>query len=104
MTPHEVLVAARELIADERNWIKGEYSRRVEGRLCYCAYGAVRTVSDAADYKVFDRAWNALESTVPDKHELSPIHFNDDLDTTHADILAMFDRAIEATAPTERVA
>jgi hypothetical protein len=99
MTPHEALVAARALIADERNWIKGDYDREVDGRTCYCADGALLAASWRPDltYGVYDLARRTLALHARGGEGI--IYFNDHPMTTHADVLAMFDRAIEATAP-----
>ena len=106
MTPHEALKAARALIADERNWIKGEYDREVEGRTCYCADGALMFATDGVgvplegegNWFAYEGARRALAAHAP-RTAHGVINFNDAPDTTHADVLAMFDKAIEATAP-----
>jgi len=101
-TAHEALVAARELIADERNWIKEDYNRVVDGRQCYCADGALLAArraplleEDFLDLP-YSLARRALSSASPIG---TIIDYNDAPETTHADVLAMFDRAIAATAP-----
>ena len=104
MSAHEVLIAARALIADERDWTKGQFLEVIGGRRCLCSAGALRVVlsetgdpadlSDAA-YREYDDLAAHLSRAVG----RSIITFNDLDTTTHADILAAFDRAIEATKP-----
>lgn len=98
MTTKEILIAARAKIEREENWTRGAYARdwaggvrlpQSEAAVCFCALGAVRSVQ--CHYEEGDRAIFAL------RHEISgtPVSdFNDNPATTHADILALFDRAI----------
>lgn len=99
-TPRDILVKARELIADPAHWTKGEFGRDahgngivpwLEGRkpVCYCSLGAILTVGDSGD-----EAARVLEKHMRD----SITRFNDDPKTTHADVLAAFDRAIADAA------
>jgi hypothetical protein len=94
----DVLVAARAEV--EAGWCKGW---TVDHRGNVCAFGAVETalgVSKARRRNVeiimgnpSDALWTALPAgyaTVP--------RFNDDPHTTKADVLALFDRAINAEA------
>jgi hypothetical protein len=92
------LTKARELISDPARWTQGEYARDAKGAevkpgskyaTCWCALGAVRKVTrrDSAAHGVL---------TALQKHCEGPTVtlFNDGHD--HADVLAMFDRAIES--------
>ena len=96
MGVRENLVAARALIDTPEKWGKGD------GRKCMCAVDACFAVYDA-------QAAYALDNATPagfggGKAKLRPAaDFNDHPDTTHADILALFDRAI-AACTTEQVA
>jgi hypothetical protein len=80
-----VLRGARELLA--AGWCKGAMQSGDEySGYKYCARGAIAAVNGRA----FPFAY--VESFVPKDRSLPD--YNDDPKTTHADILALFDRAI----------
>jgi hypothetical protein len=88
------LLDARARIAN--GWCKGVFLTRFSGgvHVSYCALGAIGYTSGCSR-NTKEEAWltTALPvgaSSVPD--------YNDSLKTTHADILALFDRAIELAA------
>jgi hypothetical protein len=81
------LRAARAAIAAPGLWCKNAYK---DGGRC-CAIGALEVLGEAA----FKRARQALRHALPEGF-LSVVAYNDHPTTTHADILALFDRAIEA--------
>jgi hypothetical protein len=94
------LIAARDLIDTPEKWTKG-----IDQKGCaMCALWAVSTVTnpDASSWSPrWDAAAKALAAAVPSGVDRSLGHpvvaFNDADDTTHADIMALYDRAI-ATA------
>jgi hypothetical protein len=113
---HDILIRARELIADPANWIQGHYS---DGEIadpetkCFCIIGAVdraviekrgfelfRDISDSAviDHIESDpdtsAAIKVLQEQLPKTGMVSD--FNDSPETTHADVLALLDKAIAA--------
>ena len=85
----------RELLADPKAWTKGAAARNDRGHkvdwndptaVCWCLAGAERRSAGPTSLP-----WSVLrliagDYTIPD--------FNDDPSTTHADILAALDRAI----------
>lgn len=90
----ENLIAARALIDTPEKWVKDAHEK--DG--CYCAMGAIGAVlprnyhgwvSDTAQYR-------ALAAAVPAEFHGNVPNFNDHPATTHADIMALFDRAIAA--------
>lgn len=88
-TTHEILVAARKLIENEQNWF-GAYRPCVEGQKC--AGQAIVWSGDTPEegriaYDFFQVA-NGIDSVV---------QFNDAPERTHTEVLAAFDKAIEAT-------
>jgi hypothetical protein len=91
----EDLKAAKALIADEAKWTR----RTFEEGGCFCALGAVAEAvkfDPWSNWSHDPRAWNcklALEAETPDRDVPA---FNDHPRTTHADVLALFDRAIAA--------
>lgn len=100
MTPREVLVAARELVSVPERWTRGAFARDENGDRCstvsgvrFCVHGAIKHfaqsvfVSDQVA-SVFAIANGVANDRISD--------FNDDPETTHPDIVAVFDRAIAA--------
>ncbi|QGH79714.1 hypothetical protein SEA_ANON_43 [Gordonia phage Anon] len=116
MTVKETLTAAKQLLKTE-GWSKGDL---IKGDGCLCALGAVglATGHEAAmrgeDYDVFDEdpkasaAVTALVDQIPvetlkrlyldaSNPDYSFIHeFNDWRETSEEDVLALFDKAIQA--------
>jgi hypothetical protein len=91
-TVKENLIAARALIDTPEKWGKGAW----HSRGCFCAIGAVLEAQGK-----LGRAAYGGETEVALMHALpagigSVEDFNDQFRTTHADIMALFDRAIEA--------
>lgn len=95
-TALEILKEARAIIATPGKWTKGEFARDKEGNkvgICspdasqFCAVGAINRIGRAAGDVTFARA-AFLEA------EPAGVWFNDHPNTTHADVLAAFDRAI----------
>ena len=105
MKPSEVLRAARAKIEKAENWTQGEYGRDARGRVAdvmvacsRCSVGAVFAVCAEVRSAPETRAWNLLREQVPGYSEswvYDPVvAFNDT--STHAEVLALFDRAIAA--------
>jgi hypothetical protein len=96
---HGILVKARELLSDENHWIKGTVT---DGGKRFCAVGAVQYVGRYMNYEVSMLLEHLLRDAMPKGYPASHIPtFNDDPHTTHADVLAMFDRAIAVCKGTE---
>jgi hypothetical protein len=108
-TAHQVLKAARALIADPKHWTQGELARDADGNpedeyqpeaVCFCSVGALmraaRVVGDDLNEARFG-AFTQVGNITLDLRGLTIVEFNDAEDTTHADVLAVFDKAIEAT-------
>lgn len=89
-TTAEVLRDAKALIADPDRWIKGRNQMILDGRKCYCSVGAIEAA--AQDDSAYTAAWIALHDSL----YTWPAQFNDSPKTTHADVMAAFDRAIAA--------
>ncbi len=102
MTVRDDLIAARALIDTPEKWCKGgnKYERGgvVISRCAIEAIGAC-TINDN---NAFTRARLALVTALPPGVDYDGMvsKFNDITATTHADILALFDRAINAAEPT----
>jgi hypothetical protein len=98
MTPLEILIAARALIEAPARWTKGSFARDADGgaypgkgkEVCWCFAGAIfKAANNDAD-------GIAAERFITNVTGISNIRrFNDHPTTTHADVLAVFDRAIE---------
>lgn len=98
----EILKAARAKIAKPENWRKGGYAADAHGRtcsfddpeaVCFCAEGAL--FSAVRDDSRLNNAYELVRAALPTKVTFLPA-FNDAETTAHADILALFDRAIAA--------
>lgn len=93
----ENLIAAKALIDTPEKWIKGE----LVSNGCYCSVGAIEQTVPFAPGECAEYA--AIEAALPPEFEDDTsdwnsvvAQFNDDPTTTHADIMALFDRAIAA--------
>jgi len=85
MTLTDDLIAARALIDTPEKWIRGLF---YDGG-CYCILGALNHVHAC------DGAFFAIHRALPSG--VTVPEFNDDPSTTHAHVLALFDRAIAAS-------
>lgn len=105
MNTVEILEKARELISDESRWTQGEYARDNRGHdvdfndssACkFCALGAVLAAAGAEDDcdSVTAHADHLLAEAVGGRFINDVACFNDS--HSHAEILAVFDRAIAA--------
>jgi hypothetical protein len=100
MTVRDDLIAARALIDTPEKWVRGHYERQG----CYCALGAARKAlygttdwRPGEDWRGDDNhVTTALRRELSEEWHGSVDDFNDDPSTTHADVLALFDRAIAA--------
>ena len=100
------LRAAKALIDTPEKWCKLSVAEDANGNpvdpessqaCCFCSHGAVRRVTRST----YDRlaAFKALEQATPRPwwHRTSNVtSFNDHPYATHADVMALFDRAIAA--------
>ena len=100
MTPTEILIAAREKI--ERGWAQGEYARAKNGNpigynaekaVCWCSIGAIIAVDD-------DDPTDRAVYTLSDIVGRDITEWNDAPGRTQAEVLAAFDKAIEASKRT----
>lgn len=99
-TVRENLIAAKALIDTPEKWLKGALSTGDD--TCFCAMGALGHAGGfglVASDKTPEMA--SLLDSIPasfvwvrDRHRLAA--YNDHPNTTHADIMALFDRAIAA--------
>ena len=109
MTLTSDLIAAKALIDTPEKWRKGDYGSLGN---CMCALGACRAAIYGTTEHLRGRYWRgdenglaeALRAALPDPWSFSGVSdFNDAPETTHADVMALFDRAI-AAAPDDEVA
>lgn len=96
----DLLKRARERISAPERWTKGGYAKDAKGfsvapdapeAVCWCASGAVKAESPDGD-ELYDIR-GALSLHISGITNGIP-RFNDAPSTTHADILALFDRTI----------
>lgn len=98
MTVRENLIAARALIDTPEKWGKGLDSftyDREELSCTACAHEALRRVVGKQWGRAIVAECKALQAALPDGFREVPV-YNDHPETTHADIMALFDRAIAA--------
>lgn len=93
-SPKEVLIAARKKIEKEEKWVRGGAGAGLDD--CHCCQTAISAVVGTQQARpalvVFARQIGGT-----DNYYLSDIwHWNDDPTRTHAEVLAAFDKAIEA--------
>lgn len=93
MSVRENLIKAKALIDAPEKWHKGS----LRNGSCLCAMGAVWDSLKSDGHTGWCRGtleYRAVVSALPEPFNDVP-PFNDDPNTTHADIIALFDRAIE---------
>ncbi|MDP9590618.1 UNVERIFIED_ORG: hypothetical protein J2W19_003182 [Shinella zoogloeoides] len=95
-SPLETLQNARELISDQKRWTQKAFARDASGNVvdsddkaavCFCAAGAITKAANNLHVAV--RARHAFREVA----RQSVLDFNDS--HTHAEVLAVFDLAIE---------
>lgn len=104
MSLREDLIAAKALISSPRMWRKDGSTLRTS---CCAVIAANRVMAKRGDWRGRRQLWRALYDALPEGWQTNegddygPIvgDYNDDPATTHADIMALFDRAIEAATP-----
>lgn len=96
MKDSDILRAAKELINTPERWTKGCLARTQQGdptivddpdAVCFCMLGALAKVSQGQNHYTGEILYEELEEPIS--------NFNDDENTTHADVMAAFDRAIK---------
>jgi hypothetical protein len=103
VSPADILRAARERIATPERWNQGWFAADAAGRevssvspiaCSWCALGAVYATSGGARGADVEAL---LIAALPAECSAGDVgYFNDLPATTHADVLALFDRAIAA--------
>lgn len=89
-----LLRAARAKIEDPRNWVKHVPNDDESERGLVCAMSSVSYARSRYEPFLVYEALNALSTSLPDRRWNGDVaYFNDAPETTHADILALFDRA-----------
>lgn len=92
MTTAEILRGARERLSSPRRWRKHDYGPDGAGRVCIV--GACAVAAGETDIHTIEQGpVGALLSECVGSG--LPISFNDDPETTHADVLRVLDCAIQ---------
>jgi hypothetical protein len=103
MTPSEVLRAARSLIADEKNWGKNATIDYYSEHTRYCMLGALQSGASSLESNadsLLAAGHRFLSRALAGKAYVT--QFNDAPSTTHSDVLAVFDKAIELAEQAEK--
>jgi hypothetical protein len=103
----EILTSARALIRRPECWTRGALARDAHGgpvgatapaAVQWCAVGAVLRASETAPYAAVEHAIHALAMAAhgdSDAEWITVSVYNDSHGTSHADVLRLFDRAID---------
>jgi hypothetical protein len=89
MKPSEQLQAAKELIKDPGNWIKGQFRDLANKKFCM-----IGSLHQAAPTESIGKSMDFLSLVIPEKKIHCIPDFNDHPDTAHADVMKVFDDAI----------
>lgn len=95
MSVRENLIKAKALIESPDKWGRGEYVQNG----CFCAIGALAEtmkLDPVSSNLTMSKEYKALLDAVPDPR-YGIWGFNDDPATKHADIMDLYQRAIEAS-------
>lgn len=105
MNTVDVLKAARDIISTPDKWTQRSYARAADNYpvavgmkdACkFCALGAVLKVSERTYAGPDDFAPMAiLEGVAHQYHDMSVVGYNDSPNTSHQDIMELYDRAIQ---------
>ena len=105
----ELLISGREALTPEWAWVR-EYVHTVDeqGRDCYCTFGGLLAWNkgEPAEHPGHDEAWKLLsdearalgfeDGNVEEGTYVGALTaFNEAPQTTHGDVLALYDRAID---------
>ena len=113
MMPSEILRAAKAVIENPENWTKEVYAKankeggsndhllgHEEGATCWCSVGALqRVMNSELVWSLERRLGEAARALTQDNFETA-VHYNDN--RTHAEVMQMFDRAIEMAEEEEK--
>lgn len=97
MNTREILIQARSFIDTPEKWTKGHYALNANGKpvseqgdeaVCFCTAGALNRAGDNGYVK------QKLARLAEDRGYMGVANFNDANRTTHADVMALFDKAI----------
>ena len=105
----DTLIAARALIEDEERWTKGAMARDKNGApcesggtpVCWCASGAIMMCELKKRSADSEGAMRYLREALPPWAMRNVPQFNDNSHTTHAEVLAAFDKAIDLAKDAE---
>jgi len=89
-----VLIEGRRKIENPDQWVKGALMIERAGGRAYCALGACDFSEEAGERS---GASDYLRAAIPKSHRAEVCRlssYNNHPDTTHADVLSLFDRAI----------
>jgi hypothetical protein len=106
-TPQTVLINAKALIADPKNWTQGVFARNADGystgvheedAICFCTLGAIAVAGDNQKWAQ-QIAINTLSKIITvnaSNDAVSVGAFNDT--HTHEEVMELFDKAIKEAA------
>lgn len=102
----EILRKARELLSKPESWTQRAFARDAEGNFahvysdraaCYCLLAALRRANPDPEKEGFLAARVRLQGLIDGRYHqfANVVEYNDAPERTHADVLALLDKAIE---------
>lgn len=106
MTPKEILQKTKAYLSDRELWCQGHGAVLLyDGRVARCALSALSTINGSTTAEYCDGALAPLIKATK-LHSLagntSIIDFNDSPNTTHEDIMRLFEKAIQIAEEDEK--
>lgn len=106
-TPQTVLINAKALIADPKNWTQGVFARNADGystgvheedATCFCTLGAIAVAGNNQKWaqKIAINTLSKIIDDIDGNAALSIGGFNDT--HTHEQVMELFDKAIKEAA------
>ncbi len=85
----KILIAAREIIADQNHWTQGAYEHHTEdGVVQFCIYGALHSVADS-----YHESSDAVEESAEVLYDKPAVEVNDNMG--YEAIMRVVDHAIQ---------
>lgn len=102
MKTSEILIAAKALIENPENWVRGDYARPAKDSsdsiygndpkaTCFCSLGALQRINNDEDHCTTGHEY--LHHVAMTGYDKSIVDVNDEHD--HQEVMALWDKAIE---------
>lgn len=107
ITPELILTRMKEILQDEKSWMKGNYAETASGRECLggdpdavrfcllgCEHHVLRQLEYGSSYDLIDasrQVEDRLDRLARARGHGGVISFNDDPSTTHKDVMGLLE-------------